>query len=115
MEKQDGSWLDVVPRKNNLIINLGRLLSRMTTNRVKATIHRVLAIGRPRRSVPFFLVPSFHAHVPYGLPEDKTTASAADYPREDTFQYGPWMVDFVQCRVEYKGIKDYLDKKKSIQ
>ena len=87
----------------------------MTTNRVKATVHRVLAIGRQRRSVPFFLEPSYHAYVPYGLPEDKTMASATDYPKDNAFQYGPWLLDFVQQRVEYKGIKDFVDKKKAMQ
>ena len=87
----------------------------MTNNRVKATIHRVLAIGRQRRSVPFFLEPSFHSYVPRRLPDDKTMASAADYPRDDTFQYGPWMIDFAQRFIEFKGLKDYIDNKKSIQ
>ena len=103
VEKEDGSWLDVVPRKNSLIVNLGDILSRMTDNRVKATIHRVLAIGRPRQSVPFFLEPSFHAMIPNKLPKDLSLESALDYPKEDSFEYGPFMVNYIQRFVEYRG------------
>ncbi len=83
----------------------------MTGNRLKATIHRVLAIGRPRKSVPFFFEPSYHAFVPKSLPEDKTTESASEYPREDTFEYGPFMVEFIQRFVEHKGFLDSYDNK----
>ena len=103
MEREDGTWLDEVPRKNSLIINLGDILSRMTNNFVKATVHRVLAIGRPRQSVPFFLEPSFHAMIPHQLPDDKSLESAADYPKEDSFEFGPFMIEYIQRFVEYRG------------
>ncbi len=82
----------------------------MTADRVKATIHRVLAIGRPRRSVPFFLEPSYHAMIPNHLPEDKTLESVSLYPREDCFEYGPFMVEYIQRFVEYKGFLDHIKK-----
>lgn len=84
----------------------------MSNNHLKATIHRVLAIGRPRRSVPFFLEPSFHAIIPNRLPDDKTMKSAADYPREDSFVYGPFMVNYIQRFVEYRGFLDAAKKVK---
>ena len=64
---------------------------------------RVLAIGRPRQSVPFFLEPSFHAMIPNHLPEDKGLESADQYPRDNSFEYGPFMVNYIQRFVEYKG------------
>lgn len=112
IERSDGSWLDVVPGKNSLIVNLGLTLSEMTNNCVKATTHRVLAIGRQRRSVPFFLEPSFHAYVPKRLPIDKTLKSAADYPKEDSFEYGPFCVELIRRFVEYRGVTDYIDSKR---
>ena len=87
----DMHWFDVATRKNTVIVNLGETLSRMTGGRVKATIHRVLSIGRPRQSVPFFLEPSYHAKLPNSLPtEADMEVSAADHPVLDTFEYGPW-------------------------
>lgn len=102
MEREDGSWLDVVPRKNSLIVNIGAILSKMTDDCLKATIHRVLAIGRPRRSAVFFFEPSFHAFLPNSLPQDKSMTSAEDYPKDDCFEYGPFMVEFIQRFVEWK-------------
>ena len=109
---EDGSWLDVVPRKDSLIVNIGAILSKMSDDRLKATIHRVLAIGRPRRSTVFFYEPSFHAFLPNRLPQDKTMKSAMDYPKEDSFEYGPFMKNFIQRFVEWKGVFDPYERKK---
>ena len=78
----------------------------MADNRIKATIHRVLAIGRSRRSCGFFLEPSYHAMLPTRLPADGTMKSAADFPEGDTFQYGPFMAKFIQRFVESEGVLD---------
>ena len=82
----------------------------MTNDHVKATIHRVLAIGRPRQSVPYFFEPSFHAMVPNRLPEDKTIESVSQYPKEDSFEYGPFMIKYVERFVEWKGFLDRYKK-----
>ena len=75
----------------------------MTGGRIKATIHRVAAIGRPRQSVPFFVEPGYSASVPRGLPTDpKKIISAANYP--DGFEYGPWQLEYIQRFVEYEGL-----------
>lgn len=95
MEREDGSWLDV-PRKNSLIVNIGASLSKMTNNCLKATIHRVLAIGRPRRSAPFFFETSFHAFLPKSLPQDNSMKSAADCNKDDCFEYGTFLVESIR-------------------
>jgi isopenicillin N synthase-like dioxygenase len=101
---EDGSWLDVAPRKDSLIVNIGAIFSKMSDERLKATVHRVLAIGRPRRSTAYFHEPCFKAFVPNRLPSaDKAIESAADYPREDSFEYGPFIKNFLQRHVEYRG------------
>ena len=104
VENEEGSWLDAVPRKHSLIVNLGDILCRMTDYKVKATIHRVLAIGRPRCSAGFFLEPSFFALLPKRLPikgEDYRLAS--DWPESECFKYGLFMVKYIQRFVESIG------------
>jgi isopenicillin N synthase-like dioxygenase len=112
---EDGSWLDVTPRKDSLIVNIGAILSKMSDERLKATVHRVLAIGRPRRSTVFFYEPSYHAFLPNRLPSEKTMKSAADYPRDDSFEYGPFMKDFIQRFVELKGVFDPYENRAQIE
>ncbi len=101
---KDGTYMDVATRKNALVVNFGQTLSKMTGNRVKATWHRVLAIGRPRQSVPFFLEPGYHARIPKNLPCDPAIElSAGDHPEEDTFIFGEWARSYYQRFVEMKG------------
>ena len=74
---------------------------------VKATIHRVLAIGRPRQSAVFFYEPSFFAFLPQRMPavgEDYKLAS--DWPESECVEYGPFMVQYIQRFVEWLGFID---------
>ena len=103
--REDGTWLDITPRPGSLVVNLGKCLSKMTGGRVKATMHRVLAIGRPRRSVPFFLAPSFHGKLPRVLPEDTSVKSVTDCTGE-MFEYGPYSIESTTKFIEYKGLLD---------
>lgn len=57
-----GEWIDVCPEENQIVINVGDMLSRLTNNRLRSTIHRVLNPPKekwhlPRYSTPFFLHP----------------------------------------------------------
>ncbi len=102
-----GQWLDVTTKKNTLVVNFGETLSRMTGRKVKATVHRVLAIGRVRRSVPFFLEPAYHAKVPNNIPsegKEKEEQLASQHPQEDTFEYGSWLRQYLKRFVEYRDI-----------
>lgn len=58
--KLDGTWLDVNPPPNCVVINIGDMLDRLTNGYLPSTTHRVLnpAAERahlPRYSIPFFL------------------------------------------------------------
>ncbi|MDO5654848.1 MAG: 2-oxoglutarate and iron-dependent oxygenase domain-containing protein [Flavobacteriaceae bacterium] len=60
--RNDGEWVDAIPEKDELVINVGDMLSRHTNNRLKSTIHRVVNPPReqwnsPRYSIPFFMHP----------------------------------------------------------
>lgn len=57
-----GEWLDITPEENEIVINVGDMLQRLTNNRLKSTTHRVVNPPKhqwhvPRLSIPFFLHP----------------------------------------------------------
>jgi isopenicillin N synthase-like dioxygenase len=59
---KEGRWLDVKPEPNQIVINMGDMLQRLTNGRLKSTTHRVINLTpeemlRPRYSTPFFLHP----------------------------------------------------------
>ena len=58
----DGIWLDITPGEDEIVINVGDMLQRLTNNYLKSTTHRVVNPPRhewhkPRLSIPFFLHP----------------------------------------------------------
>lgn len=61
LNKQD-KWLAIVPEEDEIVINVGDMLQRLTNNYLKSTTHRVVNPPReewhkPRLSIPFFLHP----------------------------------------------------------
>ncbi len=59
---KQGEWIAASPEPNQIVINVGDMLQRLTNNRLKSTTHRVVNPPRermtePRYSVPFFLHP----------------------------------------------------------
>ncbi|MCB0707296.1 MAG: isopenicillin N synthase family oxygenase [Saprospiraceae bacterium] len=58
----DNEWLPIMPEENEIVINVGDMLQRLTNNYLKSTTHRVVNPPRemwhlPRLSIPFFLHP----------------------------------------------------------
>ena len=58
----NGEWLDIVPEADEIVINVGDMLQRLSNNYLKSTTHRVVNPPReewhvPRLSIPFFLHP----------------------------------------------------------
>jgi isopenicillin N synthase-like dioxygenase len=61
LNKQD-EWLDITPGENEIVVNVGDMLQRLTNDYLKSTTHRVVNPPRelwhtPRLSIPFFLHP----------------------------------------------------------
>ncbi|MGY5354235.1 isopenicillin N synthase family dioxygenase [Wenyingzhuangia sp. IMCC45467] len=58
----NGNWVDAIAQPNELMINVGDMLSRLTNNKLKSTIHQVVnppkeLWGTSRYSIPFFMHP----------------------------------------------------------
>lgn len=62
VQNHEGEWIDAVARPEELMINVGDMLSRLSNNKLKSTIHRVVnppreEWGSSRYSIPFFMHP----------------------------------------------------------
>ena len=59
---KENKWMDIVPEEDEIVINVGDMLQRLTNNYLKSTTHRVVnppkeEWHKPRLSIPFFLHP----------------------------------------------------------
>ncbi len=62
VKNHDGEWVDAIAKPEELMINVGDMLSRLTNNKLLSTIHQVVnppreQWGTSRYSVPFFMHP----------------------------------------------------------
>lgn len=87
------------PEKNNIVVNLGELFSRVTGFRLKATQHRVMDIGTERYSSPFFFEPRSSTVIPTNIltPESEQI--------EDPIVYGKWLAQSMKRFGEWKDFE----------
>jgi len=62
VQNHTGEWVDAIAKPSELMINVGDMLSRLTNNKLKSTIHQVVnppkeLWGSSRYSIPFFMHP----------------------------------------------------------
>ncbi len=62
LQNTAGEWQEIIPENDEIVINVGDMLQRLTNNYLKSTTHRVVNPPReqwhePRLSIPFFLHP----------------------------------------------------------
>lgn len=62
VQNHEGEWIDAIAEPDELMINVGDMLSRHSNNKLKSTIHRVTnppkeLWGTSRYSIPFFMHP----------------------------------------------------------
>jgi len=62
VQNHNGDWIDAIAAPDEVVINVGDMLSRHTNNKLKSTIHRVVnppreLWGTSRFSIPFFMHP----------------------------------------------------------
>lgn len=60
--RRDGKWIPITALPDQLVVNVGDMLERLTNKKLKSTIHRVVnppreAMNMPRYSIPFFMHP----------------------------------------------------------
>lgn len=60
--RRDGKWIPITALPDQLVVNVGDMLERLTNRKLKSTIHRVVNPPRevmnvPRYSIPFFMHP----------------------------------------------------------
>lgn len=60
--RRDGKWIAITPSPDQIIINVGDMLDRLTNHKLKSTIHRVVnppreKMNTSRYSIPFFMHP----------------------------------------------------------
>jgi isopenicillin N synthase-like dioxygenase len=62
VQNHNGDWIDAMAEPDEIMINVGDMLSRHSNNKLKSTIHRVVnppkeMWGTSRYSIPFFMHP----------------------------------------------------------
>ena len=60
--RRDGKWIPITALPDQLVVNVGDMLARLTNNKLKSTIHRVVnppreLMNTSRYSIPFFMHP----------------------------------------------------------
>lgn len=60
--RRDGKWIPITALPEQLVVNVGDMLERLTNRKLKSTIHRVVnppkeKMNSPRYSIPFFMHP----------------------------------------------------------
>jgi isopenicillin N synthase-like dioxygenase len=63
IQRRDASWLAIAPEADQVVVNVGDMLQRLTNNALVSTTHRVVNPPAPwgarsRYSIPFFLHPN---------------------------------------------------------
>ena len=95
----NGKYVSVKPQYNQLVVNVGDIMSRITNFTLKATRHRVLDIGIERFSSPFFLEPKYVAKIPSNLLEPESAQV------EPPIIYGEWIVKKIMTYAEWQGFE----------
>ena len=130
----DNKWYQVPPIEDCLVVNVGEYMSRMSNNRFKATIHRVMDIGRNRYlffniafntnggkkyhifrfSNPFFYGPLLDANLNAKLPNallQKTEGFSdvtEDAEREEYVPWGAFLIRKLKVYSEWQNLYDSL-------
>ena len=62
VQRVDGKWIPITALPDQIIVNVGDMLERLTNGKLKSTIHRVVnpeksKLSSSRYSMPFFMHP----------------------------------------------------------
>jgi isopenicillin N synthase-like dioxygenase len=100
VQNNAGEWLDAIAEPDELMINVGDMLSRHTNNKLKSTIHRVVNPPKElwdssRYSIPFFMHPIsdmkldvLESCIDENNPKDFDNITAGEYLNERLIELG---------------------------
>lgn len=98
--RTDGKWIPITALPDQVVVNVGDMLDRLTNHKLKSTIHRVVnpqreKMGTSRYSIPFFMHPrsemdltSLESCVDAGNPKLYTDMSAGEFLEERLIELG---------------------------
>jgi isopenicillin N synthase-like dioxygenase len=97
-----GAWVPVTALPDQIVVNVGDMLQRLTNHRLKSTTHRVVNPSRDRWSEPRFSIP-FFLHPQPGMPLDAlpTCVPAGSHPIDPPITAG----DYLDERLREIGLK----------
>lgn len=98
--RRDGKWIPITALPDQIVVNVGDMLDRLTNNKLKSTIHRVVNPPRElmhtsRYSIPFFMHPvsemdltCLESCVTEDNPKKYTDTTAGDFLEERLREIG---------------------------
>jgi isopenicillin N synthase-like dioxygenase len=100
--RRDGKWIPITALPDQLVVNVGDMLERLTNGKLKSTIHRVVnparaMMNKPRYSIPFFMHPRSEMNLA-ALPQ---TVDSAHPKQWDDITAG----EFLNQRLREIGLK----------
>jgi len=102
LKNQAGEWQEIIPENDEIVINVGDMLQRLTNNYFKSTTHRVVNPPREewhksRLSIPFFL---------HAKPQTSLDVLESCITEENPKQYPPiTAIEYLNERLREIGLK----------
>ncbi len=98
--RRDGKWIPITALPEQVVVNVGDMLARLTNNKLKSTIHRVVnppreLMNTSRYSIPFFMHPRsemdltcLESCIDAQHPKSYPDATAGEYLNERLIELG---------------------------
>ncbi|XP_023324762.1 probable iron/ascorbate oxidoreductase DDB_G0283291 [Eurytemora carolleeae] len=102
----DGDWRSVLVSQNLLVVNIGEQLARMSCGAFRATIHRVVDIGKDRISMPFFYEPHCDFNINTTIP--KNLLGNGEIPSKEFVPFAAFILKKLVIYAEYSGLYENL-------
>ena len=100
--RHDGKWIPIIALPNQLVVNVGDMLERLTNGVLKSTIHRVVNPPRERMNTTRYSIPFFmHPRSEMSLAALPDCVSATDPKQWDDITAG----EFLNQRLAEIGLK----------
>jgi isopenicillin N synthase-like dioxygenase len=100
--RRDGKWIAITALPDQIVVNVGDMLDRLTNHKLKSTIHRVVnppreKMGTSRYSIPFFMHPRADM--------DLTTLESCISPENPKLYVDMTAGEFLDERLRELGLK----------